>query len=90
MRSDDSGKEMEYYRFVRYAKAATGIIFAMGAFVMVVRLEGIQAPMYPVIGMLGLGVMSGVMFDIKGITKIVELVVDVLPWAPKKGKEDAN
>lgn len=84
MRKEDSQDEKKYYQFVRYAQAAVGIILAMGAFVLVLRVEGDQSHRDIVLGVMGLAVISGVMLDVKGVTKIFEMIIDAIPWTPDK------
>ena len=77
MRRDDQGLRANYYRFVRVAKAAVGLIFAMGAFT--VAVNGGDEKM-----VLGLALIAGLMFDAPGVTKLAEMVIGALPWMPAR------
>jgi len=119
MRYEDSEEDLKYYRFIRYSKAAagiifamasfilvirldgaedhrymiaglvsmgimSGIIFAMASFILVIRLDGAEDHRYMIAGLVSMGIMSGIMFDVKGVTGVVETIVEALPWTPKK------
>jgi len=84
MRYEDSEEDLKYYRFIRYSKAAAGIIFAMASFILVIRLDGAEDHRYMIAGLVSMGIMSGIMFDVKGVTGVVETIVEALPWTPKK------
>lgn len=91
MRRADTNEQQSYYRFVRYAKGAVGIVFAMAAFFAVINLpEKVTTSHLLVI--LGMALVAGTMFDAPGMTRLFEMALRALPWTPKDQppKEDEN
>lgn len=86
MAPDEDGR---YLRIVRAIKTLIGLLAALTAMVVAAALlrdpnGGLHAD-WPLVAVLGVfAVLSGMMLDSRGMTEIIGLIVDALPWTPDR------
>ena len=92
-RREDSDETHRHYRYVDYVKASLGLVFGVGAVLMgIVPSETAVDHGHTLhVGQtLILALMCGLMIDAPGVTRLASVVIDAVPFSPRRSAPPAT
>lgn len=90
MRRTDSQREARFWYAARFAKAMVGLVFAAAAMWVAVEHAGAMDRLTYGVVVGTFALLAGLMFDAPGVTRLLGMVLDALPWTADRPEGESD